>query len=67
VGRSALAVENRMFLFGSVLAPLKITLSPFILASSGLPYNITTAETTWTMASSMPGRPWLAAPAKMSS
>jgi len=40
--RAALAVENRMFLFGSVMAPLKITLSPFILASSGLPYNITT-------------------------
>jgi hypothetical protein len=41
-GRAALAVENRMFLFGSVMAPLKITLSPFILASSGVPYNITT-------------------------
>jgi hypothetical protein len=40
--RAALAVENRMFLFGTVMAPLKIQLSPFILASSGLPYNITT-------------------------
>jgi hypothetical protein len=31
-----------MFVFGSVMAPLKIQLSPFILASSGLPFNITT-------------------------
>jgi uncharacterized membrane protein YgcG len=40
--RAALAVTNRMFLFGTVMAPLKIQLSPFILASSGLPFNITT-------------------------
>jgi len=40
--RAALAVTNRMFLFGSVMAPLKIQLSPFILASSGVPFNITT-------------------------
>jgi hypothetical protein len=40
--RAALSVRNRMFLFGSVMAPARIQLSPFILASSGLPYNITT-------------------------
>jgi len=40
--RAALAVSNRMFLFGSVSAPLKIQLSPFIVASSGVPFNITT-------------------------
>ena len=40
--RAALAVEHRMFLFGSVSAPLKIMLSPFVVASSGVPFNITT-------------------------
>jgi hypothetical protein len=40
--RAALAVKNRTFIFGTVQAPLKIQLSPFILASSGLPFNITT-------------------------
>lgn len=40
--RSAMAVENRMFLAGTVQAPLRIQLSPFITASSGMPFNITT-------------------------
>jgi hypothetical protein len=42
--RSALAVENRMFLFGSVQAPLRIQLSPFITAQSGVPFNIITGS-----------------------
>ena len=41
-GKAALDVQNRMFIFGSLNAPLKITLSPFIVASSGVPFNITT-------------------------
>jgi len=40
--RSALAVQNRMFLFGTISAPLKIQLAPFVVASSGVPFNITT-------------------------
>ena len=40
--RSALAVEHRMFLFGTVSAPWKILLSPFVVALSGVPFNITT-------------------------
>jgi hypothetical protein len=40
--RAALDVEHRMFLAGTVTAPLRIMLSPFITASSGVPFNITT-------------------------
>ncbi|HTQ57276.1 MAG TPA: TonB-dependent receptor [Bryobacteraceae bacterium] len=40
--RSSLAVESRMFLAGTYQAPLHIQLSPFIVASSGMPFNITT-------------------------
>jgi hypothetical protein len=40
--RSSLDVQNRMFLFGTIAAPLKIQLAPFVVASSGAPFNITT-------------------------
>ncbi len=40
--RSSLDITNRMFLAGSVMAPWKVQLSPFITASSGVPFNITT-------------------------
>ncbi len=40
--RSSLDIRSRMFLGGSVRAPFRIQLSPFILASSGRPYDITT-------------------------
>jgi len=40
--RSALDIEHRMFLAGTLQAPLRIQLSPFITASSGAPFNITT-------------------------
>jgi uncharacterized membrane protein YgcG len=40
--KSSLDVQNRMFLFGTISAPLKITLSPFMVASSGAPFNIMT-------------------------
>jgi hypothetical protein len=41
-GKSTLDIQNRMFLFGSISAPLRITFSPFLVASSGAPFNITT-------------------------
>ncbi len=40
--RSSLDIENRMFLAGTVVAPLRIMFSPFITASSGVPFDITT-------------------------
>ena len=40
--RAALDVTNRMFIFGTVSAPWKIQLAPFVVASSGGPFNITT-------------------------
>jgi carboxypeptidase family protein len=40
--RSSLDVQNRTFIFGNVSAPLKIQLSPFLVAQTGAPFNITT-------------------------
>ena len=40
--RAALDVQNRAFIFGSVSAPWKIQLNPFVVAQSGAPFNITT-------------------------
>ena len=40
-GRATFAVRNRAFLYGSVSLPYHISLSPFVVASSGTPYNIT--------------------------
>jgi hypothetical protein len=40
--RSSLDIENRMFLAGTVTAPWRLQFSPFITASSGVPFNITT-------------------------
>jgi len=41
-GRATFDTRNRLFLGGSINAPYHVTLSPFILAFSGTPYNITT-------------------------
>ncbi len=41
-GPSAFDTRHRVFLGGSVSAPYRISLSPFVTASSGGPYNITT-------------------------
>ncbi len=41
-GRSSLDIENRMFLAGTFMAPFRIQLAPFITASSGVAFNITT-------------------------
>jgi hypothetical protein len=42
--RSNLDIENRMFFGGSVMAPLRVLFSPFITASSGVPFNILTGS-----------------------
>ena len=41
-GRSSLDVRHRFVLGGSIIGPMNLRFSPFILASSGLPFNITT-------------------------
>jgi Carboxypeptidase regulatory-like domain/TonB dependent receptor len=43
-GRSPFDVRHRLFLGGTFLAPLGLRLSPFIIAQSGAPYNITIPE-----------------------
>jgi len=40
--RASLDIENRMFLAGTVMGPMRVQFSPFITASSGVPFNITT-------------------------
>ena len=41
-GRSSFDVRHRGFMFASISLPKQITLSPFIIVSSGAPFNITT-------------------------
>jgi hypothetical protein len=40
-GRASYDIHNRLFLGGSISAPYGFRLSPFLLASSGVPYNVT--------------------------
>jgi Carboxypeptidase regulatory-like domain len=40
--RSSLDITNRMFLGGTIMAPWKVQLAPFMTATSGLPFDITT-------------------------
>jgi hypothetical protein len=40
-GRAGFDVRNRVFLGGSVIAPLGLRISPFIIAQSGPPFDIT--------------------------
>jgi hypothetical protein len=40
-GSARFDVRNRLFVGGSLTAPKRVTLSPFITASSGAPFNIT--------------------------
>ena len=42
MGRSSLDVRHRLILGGSINAPLGFTLNPFVIISSGQPFNITT-------------------------
>jgi hypothetical protein len=41
-GRAAFDIRQRLFLGGSVAMPYGVRLSPFMIASSGSPFNITT-------------------------
>jgi uncharacterized membrane protein YgcG len=43
-GRSSFDVRNRFFLGGSVGLPWGLRFSPFLIASSGTPYNITLSQ-----------------------
>jgi hypothetical protein len=43
-GRAGFDVRHRAFIGGSVAAPLGLSLAPFIMASSGPPFNITTGS-----------------------
>ncbi|MDQ3651710.1 MAG: carboxypeptidase regulatory-like domain-containing protein [Acidobacteriota bacterium] len=45
-GRSFLDQRHRFFLRGSFTAPWGVRLNPFLIASSGLPFNITTGRDT---------------------
>jgi hypothetical protein len=40
--RSSLDIADRMFLGGTIMAPWKVQLAPFITATAGLPFDITT-------------------------
>jgi hypothetical protein len=43
-GRAAFDVRSRLFLGGSLGLPYAIRLSPFLIASSGVPFNIVTGD-----------------------
>lgn len=43
-GRTAFDVKSRVFLAGSITLPKFIQLSPFLIAQSGNPYNVTTGS-----------------------
>ncbi len=43
-GRTAFDVRQRLIFGGSILAPFGISLNPFVIASSGAPFNITTGR-----------------------
>ncbi len=41
-GRSSLDITNRTFIGGSIRGPLRLQFSPFLIARSGIPFDITT-------------------------
>ncbi len=43
-GRATFDVRNRVFLFGSFNLPHLVTVSPFLVAAAGTPYNITSGQ-----------------------
>ena len=43
-GRAGFDVRNRVFIGGSVVAPLGLRFSPFLMAQSGLPFNIALSQ-----------------------
>jgi hypothetical protein len=46
-GRAAFDIRNRLFFGGTVGMPKGFRLSPFLIASSGIPFNITTGSDTY--------------------
>jgi hypothetical protein len=42
--RSPMDIQNRAFIGGSIMAPWRVQLSPFIIARTGMPYNINTGK-----------------------
>ncbi len=53
-GRSSLDMRHMVFIGGSLLAPWGIRLSPFFVAHSGIPFNITTGTDLYGTGSSTP-------------
>ncbi|HEY6229153.1 MAG TPA: hypothetical protein VI282_18700, partial [Verrucomicrobiae bacterium] len=45
-GRAAFDVRHRLFLGGSISMPYQFRLSPFVIATSGSPFNITSGQDT---------------------
>ena len=43
-GRSAFDIRHRVFLGGSISLPKQFRLSPFVIASSGSPFNVTSGQ-----------------------
>jgi len=43
-GRAAFDVRHRVFLGGSISLPMQFRLSPFVIASSGSPFNVTLGQ-----------------------
>ena len=43
-GRSAFDIRHRVFFGGTIGLPYAFRLSPFMMASSGIPYNVTTGQ-----------------------
>ena len=41
-GRTTFDVRNRIIVFGNFMLPWKVSLSPMVVANSGVPFNITT-------------------------
>jgi len=46
-GRAAFDIRNRLFLGGTISLPYMFRLSPFLVASSGIPFNVTSGVDTF--------------------
>lgn len=56
-GRSSLNIAHMLFLGGSVVGPKNVRLSPFMIARSGSPFNITTGTDLYGTGQSFSARP----------
>jgi hypothetical protein len=43
-GRTSFDVRNRIMMFGNFMLPWQVSLSPMVVANSGIPFNITTGD-----------------------